>query len=81
MNAIDNIELPPGCLPAVDTRQAAAMTGLSPATLETYRCRGGGPRFVRYGHGGRGAVRYRVDELLSWMEKRTVASTSEGGVA
>lgn len=66
--------LPQGLTPALDTAQAAAYTGLALKTLEGLRCRGGGPRFVRY---GRKAVRYLVADLDSWMAARTVASTSE----
>lgn len=66
--------LPEGCSPALDTEQAAIVTGLSAATLETLRSRGGGPKFVRY---GRRAVRYLMDDLASWMADRTVGSTSE----
>jgi len=63
-----------GIPPALNTEEAARYTGLAPATLETLRSRGGGPRFVRY---GRGAVRYLLRDLDSWMAERTVASTSE----
>lgn len=66
--------LPSGLTAALTTEQAACYTGLAPATLEGLRCRGGGPRFVRY---GRKAVRYLVAELDSWMDSLTVASTSE----
>lgn len=70
----DKPELPSGLSPALDTPQAASFTGLAVATLETLRSRGGGPRFVKY---GRGAVRYRVDDLNDWMTARAVESTSE----
>jgi len=61
-------------LGALNTDQAADYTGLSKATLEKFRCSGGGPRFVRY---SRRAVRYRVAEIDAWMDSRTVAHTSE----
>ncbi len=66
--------LPAGVSPALKTEQAALVTGLAVATLETLRSRGGGPRFVRY---GRRAVRYRMDDLAAWMATRSVSSTSE----
>ncbi len=59
---------------AVDTRGAAEILGISPATLSTLRCRGGGPPFVRYGR----AVRYVVADLRAWRSARAVRSTSEG---
>lgn len=62
-----------GLAPALDTPQAARYTGLAEKTLEGLRCRGGGPRFVRY---SRKAVRYRIADLDEWMNARAVASTS-----
>lgn len=70
----DNIQLPPGCAPALDTAQAAAYTGLAPNTLEKLRCVGGGPRFVRY---GRRAVRYLKADIDHWLAERTFENTSE----
>jgi len=68
------IELPPGCSPALDTAQAALYTGLAPATLEKLRCLGGGPRFVRF---GRRAVRYLKADVDQWLAARTFENTSE----
>lgn len=67
-------DLPDGLLPALNTKQAALYTGLAEKTLEGLRCRGGGPRHIRY---GRKAVRYFVRDLDDWMGARVVASTSE----
>jgi predicted DNA-binding transcriptional regulator AlpA len=41
------------------TKQAAQRFGLSESTLEAWRCRGGGPVFVKFGK----AVRYREPDL------------------
>lgn len=72
---VSNIrELPPGLAAALNTAQAASYTGLAEKTLEGLRCRGGGPRFVRY---GRKAVRYLVSDLDVWINSRVVGSTSE----
>ena len=67
-------ELPAGLPSALNTPQAAIYTGLAEKTLEGLRCRGGGPRFVKY---GRKAVRYLVRDLDTWMDSLSVASTSE----
>ena len=42
-------------------------------TLQAWRCRGGGPPFIRVGR----LVRYRPQDVLAWIESRRVASTSE----
>ena len=50
--------------PLLNTRQAAEFLNLSPTSLVTLRCRGGGPEFVRLGR----AVRYRMADLEAWVE-------------
>lgn len=71
---LNAVNLPAGLTPAMNTEQAASYCGLASATMEGLRCKGGGPRFVRY---GRKAVRYLLSDLDAWMAERTVASTSE----
>lgn len=58
----------PSCL--LPTRDAARLLGLSPAMLERLRWLGDGPPFVRP-TGGR-AVRYRREDLTSWVERNRV---------
>ena len=57
----------------LNTPEAAEYLGLQPATLEAWRCRGGGPSFVKLGR----AVRYRNEDLAKWVESRTRSNTSE----
>ena len=57
------------------TREVAALLGLSPRTLETYRWRGGGPAFSRFGT----SVRYLRSHVLAWAAARRVRSTSDDG--
>ena len=45
------------------TREAAALLRLAPRTLERYRVKGGGPRYLKIG----GAVRYTRLDLLEWV--------------
>lgn len=59
----------------IDTKQAARYTGLSKNTLEAYRGRGGGPKFIKYTR----AVRYRVADLDAFMsagERSNTAATA-----
>ena len=57
------------------TKEAAALLGLSPRTLETYRWRGGGPAFSRFGS----SVRYLRSHVVAWAAARRVRSTSDDG--
>ena len=49
----------------VRTHEAARMLGISPRTLEKYRCHGSGPTFRKLG----GRVVYAVDDLEAWADK------------
>ena len=55
------------------TREAAEILDVSKATLEAWRCRGGGPVFLKY----KKAVRYRKVDLEDFMESRLRKNTSE----
>jgi len=55
----------------LNTRQAAEFLGMQPQTLDAWRCRGCGPRFVKLGR----AVRYRRADLDAWVESRVRANT------
>jgi len=48
---------------------AAALLRLSPSTLEGWRRRGEGPRFLKLGHR---SVRYRLRDLVAWAEAHAV---------
>ena len=51
----------------------AQRLGCKVKTLQAWRVRGGGPSFVRVGR----LVRYRPQDVESWIDARCVASTSE----
>lgn len=59
----------------LDTRAAADFLGVSARTLEGFRVRGGGPRFVKIG----GAVRYRLASLEEYLRHQERTSTSDPG--
>lgn len=63
---------------ALMTEKAAAeYLGISIRTLQAWRVRGGGVRFVKMGK----AVRYRPQDLEAWVEAHMCGSTSEFGGA
>ncbi len=54
--------------------EAAKVLGVSSRTLSNWRCRGGGPDYVKMGSK---AVRYRLDDLNEFIDQRTQNNTSE----
>jgi len=58
------------------TRQAADYLNFDRRTLEGWRLRGGGPRFVRI---SARSVRYRRSDLIRWVRERLRTSTSDPG--
>lgn len=55
--------------PLMDEREAAAYLNLSVPTLQTWRCRGGGPSFHRLGR----LIKYSLADLDEWKASRRVA--------
>lgn len=55
----------------LETVEAAALLGVSAATLPTWRSRGRGPAFVKVG----GSIRYRRGDLLRYRESQTRTRT------
>jgi predicted DNA-binding transcriptional regulator AlpA len=61
----------------IRVQDVAALTGLSVSTLNLLRLKGGGPRFMRFGR----SVRYKLAEVIHWMNRADYASTSEADAA
>lgn len=59
------------------TRDAARMLHLSERTMEDWRLKGRGPRYVRVGR----SVRYRLADILTYIERRTFQNTGEAALA
>jgi phage terminase Nu1 subunit (DNA packaging protein) len=55
--------------------EAAAILNVPVRTLEAWRLRGGGPRYLRLPR----VVRYRHDDLEKWLEDRRRSCTSDPG--
>ena len=62
----------------INESEAAEFLRFAPRTLQNWRVRGGGPKFVR--HRAR-TVRYRRKDLIAWLEERLVCNTSEASQA
>ena len=60
----------------IDRKEAAAL-GLSSRFLEIAAVTGDGPPFIKLGR----AVRYRVGDLLDWIDSHRFRSTSEASVS
>jgi len=60
--------------------EAAYIYNVSVRTLQGWRIKGGGPRFIKLG-GPRGPVRYRRRELREHAERNMRRSTSDAGDA
>jgi len=58
-------------------KQTSRLLGFSVRTLQAWRVRGGGPRFVKV---SARCVRYRQSDLDRWIEERLRTSTSDQGV-
>lgn len=56
------------------TKEAARELRVSKPTLEAWRCRGGGPAFVKFGR----AVRYRREDLDKFLISSLRSNTSNG---
>jgi predicted DNA-binding transcriptional regulator AlpA len=57
----------------VRTHEAARVLGISPRTLEKYRCHGNGPTFRKLG----GRVVYAIDDIEAWADQAACRSTSD----
>jgi predicted DNA-binding transcriptional regulator AlpA len=60
---------------ALNENQAAEFLGLSTRTLQAWRVRGCGPRYVKIGR----SVRHQRRELVAFQQSHTVSSTTEAG--
>lgn len=61
----------------IDTKSAASLIGVSPDTLENWRCQGRGPAFIKTSPTRRGKVIYRLSDIIAWQEANLFNSTSE----
>jgi excisionase family DNA binding protein len=55
-------------------KEAAQFLSLRKSTLDSWACKGNGPRFIKLGK----AVRYRMSDLEAFIESNVRANTGEG---
>lgn len=60
----------------LDTKSAAPRIGVSPGTLENWRVKGIGPKFIKTS-GLRGKVLYDPLDIEAWKSANRIQSTSE----
>lgn len=58
----------------LSTAEAAHYLGVHPTTLATWRTEGRGPRYFKV---GARKVRYRTDDIESWLEDNAHTSTTQ----
>jgi len=61
---------------AVDTAEASRIVGFPPCTLHTWRSRGDGPPFLKFGSR---SVRYQRRTLFRWLADRQRRNTADQG--
>lgn len=61
--------------------EAAAMIGITPATLRFWRCKGRGPKFVKLGQSKQAGVAYLESDIIAWRDARTFVSTTAATVS
>jgi len=57
---------------ALKEKEAAAMLGVSPKTMQAWRWKGTGPHYMKLGDGKGAAIRYEVSALEQFKALRTI---------
>jgi predicted DNA-binding transcriptional regulator AlpA len=61
------------------TEEVAEILQLAPESLGRWRSTGEGPRFVKFGRGRTAPIRYRLTDVLEYVERSVRRSTSDLG--
>lgn len=57
--------------------ETATRIGVQPTTLEIWRTRGKGPKFIKLGNSKQSPIRYLESEVIAWLESRVCSNTSQ----
>lgn len=60
----------------LNTRQTAALLGVTPGTLKFWRCKKRGPAFVKFSDAPQAGVAYDEADVIAWRDARKFGSTS-----
>lgn len=58
----------------VNEKEAADIICYSVRALQNWRCRGGGPKFIKVSSR---SIRYSISDLNEWAEERKIANTAQ----
>ncbi len=59
------------------SQETAELLGIRNNSLEIWRFKSKGPRFIKLGPTAQSPVRYRLGDVLEWIEQHSAGSTSE----
>lgn len=57
--------------------EASRQLGISEYTLRLWRCRGKGPKYIKFGTAKQSAVAYYEEDVIAWLAERRYGSTTE----
>lgn len=57
-------------------REASERLNISEATLRAWRCKGKGPKYVKFGAAKQAGVAYYADDIDAWLAVNTFDSTT-----
>ena len=61
----------------LSAREAAELLNITEATLRFWRCKGKGPRYIKFGASKQSGVAYYADDIDAWLAERKFDSTTE----
>jgi len=63
--------------PLLNVRAAARRLGITPSTLDTWRSKGGGPKYIKL---STRCVRYRAEDLDAFVQERQARNTADAAI-
>ena len=60
----------------ISHHEAAALLNITEATLRFWRCKGKGPRFIKFGPTKRAGIAYDPADIVAWLDAHKYDSTT-----